>query len=472
MKPPPLVSDTRSARAALILLILVLGAVFLGLLLTGRLEAVKVADTRSYMDASRSTSLKAALSHHRTIGFPMLIRFLYSAGTSPQAIPTLGISTYFLGVLLFFFGVRQYARSTLMAFAAAVPLPFAGVMTLVSLLQPDFLSAAFVLVSISSLLLVISNTQNWAAWIGIALGVPMAYQFRPAAQFLVLLIPILASIFLWLRCGSPLSRVLRVASITACVTMTPFLLFCALRVVTVGNFGLVSFGGSNLAASVVNFLDTDLVRKVPADSRSLAKKILKKRRIRGWEPMRLDSDPVEHFRQGSDNLFRIARDAAKQESRAAARQEGAQPTDPEININVDVDRRLTRLAIQIIRLRTGLYVNWIRHSSIYGLSQLRNYPWIVVPFILLTFSLPIAWLRRPAPPEVPADSQATFAGSRAASLSTLIVLALGYFTAYLLLVSCTFFPFDRYFVSLTLFIPSALVAGLLEIWRRVLALKL
>ena len=62
----------------------------------------------------------------------------------------------------------------------------------------------------------------------------------------------------------------------------------------------------------------------------------------------------------------------------------------------------------------------------------------------------------------------TFAGSRAASLTMLAILAVSYFAAYLLVVSCTYFPFDRYFVSLTLFIPSALAAGLFETWRGIL----
>jgi len=282
-----------------------------------------------------------------------------------------------------------------------------------------------------------------------------------------LLVPLFAGVFLWLRRGSPLTAVLRLTALTAAVTVTPFLLFCMLRAATVGHFGLVSFGGSNLAASVVNFLDTDLVQEVPPDSRDLARKILKQRRLRGWETMRLDSDPVEFFHQGSDNLFRIARNVAKIESRRAAREPGAGPVDPEININVDLDRRLTRLATQIIRLRPSLYLNWIRHAMVYGLKQLADYRWILVPALLLAVSLPIAWIRRPVRQKVPADSSASFAGSRAASLAMLILLAVGYFGAYLLLVSATFFPFDRYFVSMTLFIPSALVAALFEIWRRI-----
>lgn len=110
--PPSSVSDAGSARVALVLLILLLGTVFLWLMQAGRLEAVRVPDTPSYMEASRVSSWKAALSHHRTIDFPSLIRFLYSAGTSREAIPLVGITVYFFGVLLFFFAVRRFSEST------------------------------------------------------------------------------------------------------------------------------------------------------------------------------------------------------------------------------------------------------------------------------------------------------------------------------------------------------------------------
>jgi hypothetical protein len=262
-------------------------------------------------------------------------------------------------------------------------------------------------------------------------------------------------------------RVLRLTAATAALTLVPFLLFCALRAVTVGDFGLVSFGGSNVAASVVNFLDRRLVLELPPESSPMAKKILQQRRKRGWEPMRMDSDPIVYFQQGSENLFRIARNVAKQESRRAARQEGAEH-DPEISINVDLDRRLTVLATQIIRRRPALYLNWIRHGMTLGMRQIFDYVWIVVPLSLLLISLPIAWLRNGRRSREPIGPRSSFPGSRAADLTMLALLGFGYFFVYLLLVSCTYFPFDRYFVSLTLFLPSALVACLYVVWQGIL----
>jgi hypothetical protein len=55
-----------------------------------------------------------------------------------------------------------------------------------------------------------------------------------------------------------------------------------------------------------------------------------------------------------------------------------------------------------------------------------------------------------------------------ATLIGLLTLGAGYFAAYLLLVSLVSFPFTRYFVSLTLLLPSALCAQILEPWQRIL----
>ena len=341
-------------------------------------------------------------------------------------------------------------------------------MKLVSLLQPDFLAAGFGLAAVSCLILVVVRPRNLAAWTGLGVCTLLAYQFRPAVQFLVLLLPLFAGWFLWLREGPSLGRVLRLTATTAVVTLGPFLLFCALRAATVGNFGVVSFGGSNVASCVINFLDRELVDELPIEQRQLAKKIHKQRRIRGWKPMRIDSDPIVHFQQGSDNLFRIARNVAKEESRKAERRGEIEPRDPEISINVDLDRRLTELAVEIIRLRPALYLFWVRSAFKYGMRQLFDYVWIVGPLVLLLLSVPIAWIRRGAPSRRGEGPQSEFSGSRAADLTMLATLALAYYFGYLLLVSCTYFPFDRYFVSLTLFLPSAIVACLFVVWRRIL----
>ena len=125
---------------------------------------------------------------------------------------------------------------------------------------------------------------------------------------------------------------------------------------------------------------------------------------------------------------------------------------------------LSKASKAIVRLRPGLYFKWVTSAVVYGLQQLLNYAWIVAPALLILFSTPIFLLATratdtPTPPLEP---------SLLPTLIGLLVLGVGYFAAYLMLVSLVSFPFTRYFVSLTLLLPSALCAQLFAMWRRIL----
>ena len=125
---------------------------------------------------------------------------------------------------------------------------------------------------------------------------------------------------------------------------------------------------------------------------------------------------------------------------------------------------LSRTSKAIVRLRPGLYFKWVTSALVYGLKQLLNYVWIVAPVLLFLFSTPIFLLatRSNDIPTHPLEPNAL------ATLVGLLALGVGYFAAYLLLVSLVSFPFTRYFVSLTLFLPSALCAQLFVMWGRIL----
>lgn len=463
----PAPHEVGRALAAAILIVILL-ATFLGMALTDRLTPVRVADTRSYIDAAHLDSVGEALSVYRTTGFPLLIRAFEAWGLGIERIPAFQIAAYLSAVLVFFYAVRRYTGSAWLALAAALPLPFAGVVRLASLLQPDFLAAVFALFAVSGLLCVDARPRAWWGWLGVAIGVPLAYHFRPAAQFLVVLVPLLSGFFLVLRQPQSVRSIVSRSAAVALVTLVPFLLFCGLRGAIVGSFGLVSFGGTNVAAAVTNFLDGRLIQELPKRDRPLAKRILQQRKVRGWEPMRLDSDPIPHFQQANENLWRIGRPAAEAVSQLAAKERGNAVAREDAAANVEWDRRLGRLAFSIIRNRPALYLKWVREALAFGMNQLFDFLWIVGPLLLLAISLPIAWLQPQARHPAESLGHVEFAGSRAAHLTMLAVLAIGYFASYLLLVSMTLFPFDRYFVSTTLFIPTALSAALFELWRGIL----
>ncbi len=450
----------------LTLLVLQLLLVFLFMSQSGGLEPAWVADSHSYGKGSEAATVTQALSHYRTYGYPLLLKTL-----GRSRLPPAGLLIYLSSVILFWFALRGYTGSSWLAFAAAVPLAYHPVLVLARLIQPDFLSTAMVVVAVSCLLLLAVRTSRPGAWSGLVVAVFAAYQLRPAAVFLVALIPVLGWVLRLCRSPTHPWRLWRWAAALACATAMPYLAFAGVRWITVGHFGLVPFGGTNLAGLTANFLDDQLVASLPKEQRDLARRMLRARQNREWQPLTRYGDIEESFRQYSNNMFQIAIPAAERQvkiDRRRATEEGTASVD-ERRKRIVRNEMLGRLSWSIIRLRPFLYLKWVRSALKYGLDQLLDFGWIRWPLLLLVCSLPVALLRGPtarlrhAPGDGPAEASPDLL------LLGLLVLGLGYFLAYLFLVSLVSFPFLRYFRSMILFLPSALCAELFEIWRGILA---
>ena len=119
---------------------------------------------------------------------------------------------------------------------------------------------------------------------------------------------------------------------------------------------------------------------------------------------------------------------------------------------------------QVFRLRPRLYAHWIFAALALSLSQLTDWPWLWIPPLLCLLSLPIALRRRPPPPD---GEAAALRSLRRRALLCLMIGALAYYALYTLSVSLVSFPFERYFLSTIVLIPSAFVALLAGIWADV-----
>ena len=436
---------------------------------TGGLEYQRHPDTQSYLNLSKAETLSEALSHRRTLGYPLFLKAVTSLGSWLEPVPTVQVGIYFASLLLFWWSLKQLSGSGWLAWAAVLPLPWAGVMSLAAVVLPDFLASAAAVVARSVLFLLLSETSGRRSiwWAGLGVSVFCAYQLRPAAVFLIAFIPLLGLGVEWFRGERGGKTLLRWTAGLVLVTLLPFLTFCSWRWLAVGHFGVVSFGGLNQAGMAANFLDGELVRELPREHRRLARNMLRMRRERGWETMTAGSAVDEHFAQYSDNIWRIALQAGMREyDRVASLPEG----HPERIEGMGRPRRvvqneiLSRASKAIVRLRPHLYLKWVRGALIYGLDQLSNYLWIVGPVVGLMLSMPIFLLATRPSPGSAVDLDSTIFST----LIGLLALGVGYFAAYLLLVSLVSFPFTRYFVSLTLFLPSALCVQLYVVWSRIL----
>ena len=441
-------------------LLLQMALVYATLASNGRLDPVRHADTESYYISAEATSLTAALSHYRTYGYGLFLKSLGAAHLGRDAIPPAQAVIYLVAVWLFWVAFSRYGHSGWLGFAAASPLLYAPILDLVGLIQPDFLAAGLVILAVAFLLFLATVQKSRlrpVLWLGLTLAAFLGYQVRPAALFLVVWLPLVGGALYWL---GPASRrhTLAFAGRLSLATALPFVVFAFLRPATVGHFGLVSFGGYNLAAVASSFVDQKLLNELPKEVRPTARRIHRARTERGWRPMTPGAETRNWFGQYNDNLWRISLTVAWSELRQEKRRGVAPPGLDRVIVN----DRLTRFSRRVIKRRPGLYLQWVRDAFADGVRQLGSFAWIRWPFILIMLTSAVAWLRGRPPAS---EARASIVALRA--LATIALIGTTFFALHLLLISLVSLPYPRYTLSTILFLPSALCALLFEMWRRI-----
>lgn len=445
----------------------------------GRLELHMTGDTTSYRAAGKKPTLKRALANHRTLVYPAVLRYFDRSGRTWKQIPVLQAAIYFVAVVVFFVGLRIYSDSAWLALAAAVPLIYAKSNEFLPWAQTDSLSVSMTLVVFGLLFALAAKPASRLAWVGLGVAVLLSYQTRPSTLFLIALVPVLAVVLRLCRTRCSVRGMAVWAAGLAATTFVPYLLYALLRLVVVGHFGLVAFGGANLIGATSMFLDKWVVKALPpGETKVLARRMKARRDDRSWWRLEFDI-PIEYYYDQYDvNVWRIAvpvtrrrfRERTEPELRAAATEKDGYPPSPLEDPRprwIEQNQMMLDLAREIIRLRPYRYWHWVQQGWRYGLGKVPEDGWIFWPLALLGISLPLAWLRgRPAEP-------APVPGGPERSPSTILlglwIAAAAYFLLHMTLVCLLSYPLSRYVVAATVLWPPCLAALLFEVWRGIVA---
>lgn len=471
----------RFVRHPLAYLVLVAGLSFSIAESNGWLRPQITNDTQSYVHLLAATTLTEALSGLRSFGYPLVIKALDLSRDGWAHVPRFHFALYSLTVLLFWWAVSRFTRSPWLAFAAATPLFFVAAVSHIELVVTDSIGESLGLITVALLLLVVT-TRRRAATAAVAallaLAVFMAYFTRPNYQFLVVLIPLLGWV---LRlCHQPRRR----PSVRAwtlgllALTLVPWLGFCALRAATVGHFGVSTFSGYHLGSIGAMMLDDELVVELPPAIRPLGRQILDERRRRGWQPMRLRSNFAfyqnRHFGQ---TMFEVVEPVATrfvvaEEGRTLAADGSTDlgPRDIPGMIGptaLAVDLRLVDLGKAAIRARPLVYLKWVVAAVRLGLAKVAMEPLVPALTGLLAFSLLPLLVRASRDPALLGRPWA----ERSLGVFGLFLVAGIYFLGHTTIIALIHWPKDRYAVAASLLLPSALAAGLFELWRWILPLR-
>ncbi|MDY7092556.1 MAG: hypothetical protein SX243_06225 [Acidobacteriota bacterium] len=480
----------------------------------GLLVPRRVPDTSGYL-ALAQLSLdtpqwwEKLLGTTRTYGYPLFLKLTGWVAPDLTAVPGAHLLCYIFAIVVFWWGFSRYSGRPWLAFWAAMPLFYAELLSMVNRVQADALASASAVAGLGLLLGLARRPRSAALWLAVVAVVTYTYHVRPAYLFLLPLFPLLALALRRLLPGEGRWR-WRWGMGLAVALVLPFLAFCSLRWVVMGHFGLVSFGGYNLAGLTTPLLDDELVAELPEGDRELAAAVLELRRKKGLETVGWDTPMEEWYRQYNASVWRVAVPAARQEARQEARRQTpdeAQRLDPRererrrrelkalwkgrtltpeeraeeraelrakwrgqrqaqrqaqrqearrlerVRQVAEMNRALSHLARSILVQRPALYGKWLVGGVAEGLEKVWEIVWVrrsaLALLVLAALAGGLRWLFRP-----------WLRWSWRSSAVALV--AVGYFAAGFALVVLVEVPIDRYMNALLPLLPSALVAALAE----------
>lgn len=418
-------------------------------------------DTITYLTIFDRGSLGASLSHIRTLGYPVFIQLAKLGSGDLDRVVHAQTLVYLAAVVFFGWAAGKYLGSAWRGLVVAAPLFYTQLFAeFLTALLTETLAAGLAIATAGFLLWLAAEPQKRLAWAGLAALLFSTYQVRPALLFLLALVPLLGVLLFVLRHGWPGWRPLLrspFAGLVA-VALLPFLGWSTLRWAAVGHFGLVSFGGTNLIGITANMLSSEVIRELPPERHDLASTMLRRRRELG-----LPTDGAYSFRlwfrDYNHNVFKAGLKGARTLFKESDREERYQ---------VWINREFSALSRALIRARPTLYARWVWDGMVYSLRGIAREPPIKLPGLLVLATLPfwvVAWWarrRRGRPPATP-PRPPLWSGSLG-----LASIALGYALAGMLVIVLVEDPVARYRWSAQLFLPSALMLLLADLWASIL----
>ncbi|MFO0012800.1 MAG: hypothetical protein ACK553_08670 [Planctomycetota bacterium] len=266
-----------SQRSAIILLLL--GATAMSFLLhwgTGRWLAQWQPDTDSYLtfDWSSNESIFRGI---RTPGYPLFLAMITGVlGTS--GVPFAHWVALVAAVALWHRGLRCIGFRELSAFCASAPLLFStATWDLGNSITSDSLGITLCIGACGLFLSAMAHPARGWNWVALGIATLAAILVRPAYMFLLPLWPIAAGWFAIMVLKADRTERLRTMACAGVAAIVPFLGYCGLRAVMVGEFGLVSFAGYNLIGVTGQFITPEDLNQFQGREHDVATRMLSKR---------------------------------------------------------------------------------------------------------------------------------------------------------------------------------------------------
>ncbi|MBF0163759.1 MAG: hypothetical protein HQM01_04480 [Magnetococcales bacterium] len=391
------------------------------------------------------------LSSIRTIGYPLYLRAHLALFGSEHGIAAVQFFTQLFAGTVFYFALIRFGLPAAGALCAVLPILL--LKTFFAKIATDSLALSLVMLAVALLLFI--NTRplksSPSLWLLLGFCTAASYHMRPSYLPMILIVPILGMLLLWIRGpldGFHIDRLLFKQKLKTYlwVAIAPFFLYCLLRLIVVGHFGLVSFGGYNLAGLTTPQLTQETLPRLSPETRPLAEAILhrlgqnpprpepgddQKRQVFGYR-----IHPAGAYRHYNEYIWRITVPAA----------EHLYGADP-----VRVNAVLSRLSRELIMIHPGEYFRWVATGVVESLIYVSDR--LILSEYTLTILLGIVIWRLYLALKTGANR---FPSHGHHHLGVLIVVALTTFLPLTLLVILVEPPMDRYLRATSIFIQPLL----------------
>lgn len=391
------------------------------------------------------------LSSIRTIGYPLYLRAHLALFGSEHGIAAVQFFAQLLTGTVFYFALIRFGLPAAGALCAVLPILL--LKTFFAKIATDSLALSLVVLTVALLLFINARPlkTNPLLWLLLGLCTAASYHMRPSYLPMILIVPMLGMLLLWTRGpvdGFRMDRRLFKQKLTTYlwVAIAPFFLYCLLRLIVVGHFGLVSFGGYNLVGLTTPQLTRETLPALSPESRPLAEAIL--HRI-GQNPPRPEPGddqkrlvfgyrihPAGAWRHYNEYIWRITVPAAEQ-------LHGADP--------VRVNAALSRLSRELILIHPGDYFRWVVTGVVESLIYVSD-RLILSEYTLTILFLIVLWRLYLALK----TGMNRFPSQGHHHLGVLSVVALATFLPLTLLVVLVEPPMDRYLRATSIFIQPLL----------------
>jgi hypothetical protein len=252
-------------------------AVFLAAWISSDFQTTQTTDSILYLDLAKNLFSWDSLGRDITLGYPFLLRCLGGFDAALGSLPYFQLCAYFLGVWVFYRGLVACQFPALLASILASALLYYPGLKFFTVILTDSTALAAGVGSMGFLLCTVG--RGWRRdWLGLMVAVALCWMLRPAYLFVLGALPLIGCVvFMVVRESRDISSRVKITLRLIAATSLPLLVFCSLRWMVVGNFGLVSSGGMNLVGITGQFLEREMIPKLPPDLQPLANKIVETR---------------------------------------------------------------------------------------------------------------------------------------------------------------------------------------------------